>query len=29
VAAVRAAGLDLIHRVLEHRHKGAELGNDA
>ena len=27
--AVRAAGLDLIHRVLEHRHKGAELVYDA
>lgn len=29
VIAVRAAGLDLIHRVLEHRHKGAELVYDA
>jgi hypothetical protein len=29
VAAVRAAGLDLIHRVLELRHKGAELFYDA
>jgi hypothetical protein len=29
VAAVRAAGLDLIHRVLEHRHRGAELVYDA
>jgi len=29
VAAVRAAGLDLIHRILEHRHRGAELVYDA
>jgi hypothetical protein len=29
VAAVRTAGLDLIHRVLEHRHRGAELVYDA
>ncbi len=25
VESVRAAGLDLIHRILEHRHRGAEL----
>ena len=29
VEQVRAAGLDLIHRVLEHRHRGAELVYDA
>jgi len=29
VAAVRTAGLDLIHRLLEHRHRGAELVYDA
>jgi hypothetical protein len=29
VVPVRAAGLDVIHRVLEHRHKGAELVYDA
>lgn len=29
VETVRMAGLDLIHRVLEHRHRGAELVYDA
>lgn len=29
VEAARTAGLDLIHRVLEHRHRGAELVYDA